>query len=170
MSNSVIGLCDAKVVGDSITRLPDVLTETLKGTRAELREMGFPSPPAVDQWSWHWKTPFGDGDETEVASTTVGLCWPNSSGIVLICARSALYIRLGVTWDILQQDDRTRGIISAIVSVIAKRLGAFNLVLIPENGDSFTNKALDMFFAGVPGNEIIAHARMSSLTFVMFSN
>lgn len=163
MAIRVIAVFDVGVPASQREQLSGRLTEALKTRPSELEALGF-KPAALDQstWTWDWN-PDTDGDfQTWLTRNTVGLSWPDSSGIAVHCSNHATQVATGVRWDIVNQDGGIREAVTKVVLVIGRSIGAKEAWLIPDAGDAAASKVLDMVFEDAPSSELAAMIKRST--------
>lgn len=162
MAKRVIGLCEGAPAMADRKQLATRLCGTLQSVAPELRSLGFDSDSMQPSgWTWDWN-PDCDGPFADwISGKTVGLFWPNSEGISVICSQHATQVATGVRWDRFHQDAAIHEAVAKIVSSIGRSMHATGAWLIPDEGDREASHALDLFFENAPASalaEILQHS------------
>lgn len=162
MAKRVISLCEGAPATADRNQLATHLCDALQSVAPELRRLGFDSDRLQPtQWTWDWNPDFDGPFADWISGKTVGLFWPNSEGISVVCSQHATQVATGVLWDCVHQDAEIREVVTKIVREIGRSVHATGAWLIPDEGDERASQALDLFFENAPASaiaEILQHS------------
>lgn len=155
MVKRVIGLCEGAPAKADRKGFATRLCEALQSVAPELRRLGFDSDRLQPtQWTWDWNPDFDGPFADWISGNTVGLFWPNSEGISVVCSQHATQVATGARWDRVQQDTEIREVVTKIVREIGRSVHATGAWLIPDEGDESASQALDLFFENAPASAL----------------
>jgi len=164
MSARVEGICDTNLKVEKRRGLPLVLTSALLAVSGEVAAFGFNVRDLREgKWIWEWNPDFDGPFDAWLAGDMVGLNWPGYEGIAVLCRQEGACITTGIRWTSYATVATFSSLVDKIVIAIARNLGAGEVVLLPDEGDSDASNAFNLFFEGAPIKEILEKARANPI-------